>query len=380
MWKERQRAVLALGKTGDIRTLEYLLRALDDNEMMVRWAACRALGQLGFKEAVEGLCSAAEDVEPDIRKCAVQALGKIGHADGIPAVHECLLDDEWSVRLVAVNALRGISSPETIPLLVHALEDISSYVRADACRVAEEKPDGRLITPLIQRLADLEPAVQRAAVEGLRGMGEEKLASAYAHAILYHEPTFHRLVSMGEKGDVRLVTVLVEQFTGRLLSQRKLKRLINALEALYSSARKRINELYCLRDYARFEEYKFQPVPFQHVPYVACRKCGSTLYTNVFSRVRAVLDHSMEKPFHHSHGLFRVNWFHFEAMFDFDQVEIGEASDEEVLAFTLKIANDMDPYRTGRPRKPLCFLRNESTITPNTIGVLGKVYENVVSL
>ena len=79
-YKIRRFAAEGLGKLGDRRAVEPLLKALEtERESEVRVAEVRALGELGGPEAIEGLRRISVDMEEyrNVRTAAEEALVKI---------------------------------------------------------------------------------------------------------------------------------------------------------------------------------------------------------------------------------------------------------------------------------------------------------------
>ena len=77
----RWTAVTALGDTGDVRVLPYLVPMLKDGDVFVRMAAARVLGELGSLDAAGGLIEALGDAEPAVREAAVVSLRLLSGKD-----------------------------------------------------------------------------------------------------------------------------------------------------------------------------------------------------------------------------------------------------------------------------------------------------------
>jgi hypothetical protein len=76
--KERLAAVIALGKSGDDRSVPALIRALDDKSPVIRGVAAAALGHLGDERAQVPLeRKRSTDVDPRVRKQAGEALVRL---------------------------------------------------------------------------------------------------------------------------------------------------------------------------------------------------------------------------------------------------------------------------------------------------------------
>ena len=77
---ERQiTAAEALGKIGDKRAVEPLIKALEDKDGYVSQHSARALGKIGDTRAVEPLIELLSDDDWGVRNAAKEALKKLGH-------------------------------------------------------------------------------------------------------------------------------------------------------------------------------------------------------------------------------------------------------------------------------------------------------------
>lgn len=75
----RGRAALMLGKLGDLRAVEPLIRALDAPGYQTPLYAAQALGQLGDARAIEPLLTLAMAGRDRTREAAVEALRRLGY-------------------------------------------------------------------------------------------------------------------------------------------------------------------------------------------------------------------------------------------------------------------------------------------------------------
>jgi len=69
-WKVRRAAAGALGELGDQRTVNPLVKALGDCDVIVRSIAAEALGKLGDARAVEPLIKALGDRDVTVSSAA----------------------------------------------------------------------------------------------------------------------------------------------------------------------------------------------------------------------------------------------------------------------------------------------------------------------
>ncbi len=91
----RGRAALMLGKLGDQRAVEPLIRALDAPGFQTTLNAAEALGKLGDPRAVEPLLRVVEEHNDKIREAALAALRKLGYdPDDQPQAREVIVEGE----------------------------------------------------------------------------------------------------------------------------------------------------------------------------------------------------------------------------------------------------------------------------------------------
>ena len=114
------------------------------------------------------------------------------------------------------------------------------------------------------------------------------------------------------------------------------------------------------------------------INYYGCRMCGQS-HVLWPGQVVAVLDADMPGDFERADP-FRVNWLTRHFLFDFDEVEIIRATDEEVERFVVQVGNDTDPVRTGRYQHMPCRIGPDCHLSENTIRVLGSVFGTVVQM
>ncbi|WP_406695495.1 HEAT repeat domain-containing protein [Singulisphaera sp. Ch08] len=108
------RAVICrtLGELRDPGAREALIRAVGDNEGLVRSQACRSLGQVGRPEDATILARVMTvDTLEDCRIAAIEGLGELNAKD--PRIMEVLVNSmehaDPAIRLASLNALRKIT-------------------------------------------------------------------------------------------------------------------------------------------------------------------------------------------------------------------------------------------------------------------------------
>lgn len=73
----RVSAAWILGEMADLRAVDALIEALDDDNFEVRSNAARALGRLSDPRAFQPLMRVLADEHLQVRRCAVEALGRL---------------------------------------------------------------------------------------------------------------------------------------------------------------------------------------------------------------------------------------------------------------------------------------------------------------
>jgi hypothetical protein len=131
-------------------------------------------------------------------------------------------------------------------------------------------------------------------------------------------------------------------------------------------------EIWCPHCLARFKAIEISlPEEEPKLYYYGCRACGqSREILHLKEGITAILDNAgTVEQFSQGEGL-TVNCLHHRSLFDFDRVEIVQATDEEVERFAVSLGNDTDKIRRA------CYQGMDYTISPscelstNTLRVL----------
>ncbi|MDX2162024.1 MAG: HEAT repeat domain-containing protein [bacterium] len=126
-----------IGKTGDTRRVDLLVRLLIRDPAPVQVASAEALGWIGDSAAVPTLLLFArshEDTLSDaaVREVAIEALGRIGDPVVLDTLLNALQDENEWIRRAAAEALGRIGDPAAMEWLVNALKDESAMVQDTA--------------------------------------------------------------------------------------------------------------------------------------------------------------------------------------------------------------------------------------------------------
>jgi len=188
----RWAAVSAIGQLGDYRAIEWLLRAVNDEEWRVRDQAINELRKKIVEiyqhrerravpllihlldlenvdivewvieglsampeESTEPLLSTLNTSSPRMRANAVKAIGQMGILKAIPELKKCFFDPNARVRKEAISALGKMKDSESIEWIVNAMEDNVAEVQQQAMKTLVEF--GALATePILNNLRHIQ--------------------------------------------------------------------------------------------------------------------------------------------------------------------------------------------------------------------------------
>ena len=180
--KVRAEAIYATGVIGrsplTSDQIARLTRALDHYDPAIRAGAARVIARLEVKEAADALIKAVNDSQADVRYAAMRALGAIGEPRAVTALTEQFAyyrkgEGAWS----ALEALARIGAPASVPVFRERLRDKDPYIRRAAIEGVGRTGDAESIDAL-ERAAttDESPMVRLAAVFALQKLGRNYAA------------------------------------------------------------------------------------------------------------------------------------------------------------------------------------------------------------
>jgi len=233
----RWATVAALGKLGDYRVIDHLLKAVEDSEWIVRNQAVTELKDkirdiIELKDAryarILVRLMALENEE--IVNLVIEGFVELG-GQSIGLLLDALKSPSASIRENAATALGRIKSREAVVALIELLDDSEWKVRRSSAQALGEIGDKRAIEHLIHSLRDNVERVQQEAVESVVRFG--KLSTGpLLNALAYEKNKFTLraiLQALGAICDIKAVPALVGQlsnsyFIVRRASQRALVR------------------------------------------------------------------------------------------------------------------------------------------------------------
>jgi HEAT repeat protein/uncharacterized protein YwqG len=184
---ESRQAVEALGQIGGERALDVLIQALQEDgyygALGVRENAVKALGKIGGERAEAALADVLKSGTPGTRLAAAKALGQMGGgARAVDALLHALQEDADSrTRLAVVEALRQMGGGSRVAdALLHALQkDADPRTRLAVVEALRQMADPRATAALVQVIKeDTDSEVRRCAAEALQGLEGDRAVEA----------------------------------------------------------------------------------------------------------------------------------------------------------------------------------------------------------
>ena len=111
--------------------------------------------------------------------------------------------------------------------------------------------------------------------------------------------------------------------------------------------------------------------------YHRCRLCRQSGKLDEYRHLICVLDETMSLPYTVKEGICRVNWLIHHRQFDFEGVELTQASEIEVEKFAIQIANNTEPQQKSTYWRMTCQIGPECPLSPNTMILLRRLFGKV---
>jgi len=261
--------------------------------------------------------------------------------------------------------------------LIGQLQDKDANVRWLACQALGRLGDVRAVEPLIECLGDKNTVVRQAASWTLMKLGEVPLGKAFIGALSGYVGARGELRQLAAQVDVRAVDALIAWLEDSPSYARQTA--CEALNLIYKTLK--IEEMLCRIHLTRFERKRkiieniYSNMGVVIVHFVVCRICSKAGQAMCGVRENiATLDAGMEEEFVCIDGVARINWLKRGSLFDFERVEIVQASDYDVERFCVQVGDDMDGFRRAEYQQMSCIVDPKSGLSENTINILRSMF------
>ncbi len=218
----RQTAIEALGQIGigenlysKLRITSHLVKALNEPEPAVQWAAACALGHIRDSDTVPALIHALRKNQTYVSRAISDALQQTVTHCSVPHLVKFLKDDNAAIRQTVVMALGriGDSGPGTILPLIELLHDCDQAVRRESVEVLGKFGNSQAVSPLLHALHDQEWCVRWAAAEALGKLGNSRATTPLL--TLLNDSNHHvcraAITALGKIGETSIVPFLIHE-------------------------------------------------------------------------------------------------------------------------------------------------------------------------
>ncbi len=212
--RERKRAIVAaLGRIGDVDSLDFLAEVLEWESGYVRKEAADALAKIGNKRAIPCLFMRLErERYDDVRESLLAAIVKIGKLDVYNGFVTFLYNKSPEIREAGVRGLGMLSDERAIPKLITALNDEFPKLRRSAVKALSGFKKAGVEEAITVSLMDGSSEVKIEAVHGLARIGSKRSASALIPLLDDPDPWVRTQIveALGEIGAKGATSVLVD--------------------------------------------------------------------------------------------------------------------------------------------------------------------------
>jgi hypothetical protein len=185
----------------------------------------------------------------------------------------------------------------------------------------------------------------------------------------------HTLVALGGEAAAALKTLAAD--TAGSLQPVAIWLLASIEQDTIRRLARRSHSILCPRCLVRFGAHALSPLWGISFTCYGCRVCGQSREFLDCPQVVAVLDTGWSEEQRRQKNSLRVNWLLHRSLFDFDQVEIIQATDEDVERFVIQVGNDTDPFRRPRYGQIQCVIGPDCRLAENTLRILRRTFERV---
>lgn len=171
----RQAAALSLGRIGDPRAVESLIRCAEDESetLELRSYAVGSLGDIGDARGFDAVYGALR--EETLYEDALSALGGLADRRALHALIRAVTSRDSAVRYSAVGALSRYRDPATLPYLHRVANERDPWLVRQALRGLGELGTQQALETVLARVTHADPEVRRQASAALRWAQQKRL-------------------------------------------------------------------------------------------------------------------------------------------------------------------------------------------------------------
>lgn len=189
----QEQVARVLGKLGDTRAVEPLIRIAGDQERdpRLREEAVRVLGKLGDDTAEKTLIDALKDRKgntPGIRAEAARSLGMLRSRAALTFLVDAMREPDDALRNYAIDALGEVGDPRAVEPLIDELNGFRRGGRAGVIQALGKLQGGEAIPHLLE-VADEQPRtyLNSFAIRALSQLGEPSVVPMVLQERAFHQ-------------------------------------------------------------------------------------------------------------------------------------------------------------------------------------------------
>ena len=343
-------------------------------------AAIKALGKLGASAATDTLMAHLNHEDYAIQCAAAKALGEIGAETSLSALVALLNQpDKWGTRrYTAASALSQLNLPDAIPPMLQVLKATeTSPALRDHLLKSVNSMGIETLPQLVSAMIDLDQETRKAVAETLNRRESSAWLPVLPDAINGDIFPLETIEAAAIQGDIRPLSILVQAATKfdpptTVRSSEIFDRFVTTIKTINQFVNEFHASWYCKQDYTRFKS-----VRQGRITSTSCRTCKSTLYAARVQSIVATLDEQMGPLSSVEGHQLKINWLKLNRLFDFDEVDIITASDQDIMRFCMLVGNDSDAYRIPKYARVKCTIHNADQLNTQTRTVIKRCFPMV---
>jgi hypothetical protein len=135
----------------------------------------------------------------------------------------------------------------------------------------------------------------------------------------------------------------------------------------------------CPNCFIRFSRNELQLPEGEILVCYGCRVCGRSkrLWKLKNEIIIVVLDKGMTDCYFRLDNVIKRNWLIQRKLFDFERVEIMDATDEDVERFLVQVGNNTDALQRIPYKQMDCFIAQDCKLSENTLRILSHVFGRI---
>ena len=382
-WSDRSYLIDALVALGPLNP-QPLITSLRSENSLIRVGIAEVFSRLKCDDSVPSLIELLDDFNTEVRLSAISALLFQEDQKSISSLVNLLGDRNPQVQLAASEALLGYY-PTSQAALVRGLCHEQRIVRSKAASLLYNKEQDqsqthplalpRTVTPYLMDALLYEKNLRPQLVDMIHRVQGDSLASSISLIYQGHSQTLILVDLLRQQGEWRHLSLLLEDFEtlGHSFDKKTIRSIKKSLKATARNQFKAERPGICLSHLTRLVKQTHST----GIVYAGCRTCGSTIFGIDTTSLILVLDKSYRSTLSREGSNCRVNWFRIMRMIDFDRVEIGDCSDDDIQSFCVEMGNETDPFRLGQFLRSTCALLPSASLSQSTLNLLKQRFRTV---